>query len=595
MIEQSGVTSIAEALRLAPGLMVQQQTNGNYAVHLRQNAIGFNGQLQDSQNQQLMVVIDHVPQYDYCLGGILWEALPVDMHDIERIEVIRTPSAVFFGSTAITGVIHIFTKQVKDNELKVTLESQMGTSAAQLKDKRYDLSRMYRGALSFGLSDKWRFRMSGHYHFMNRFQKPYFLLNENRYIASDSLLFVKQNAAQTNLNTQLGKKSMGLNAFTFYKPSDKVLITTQVNFQNSHAQVIQTDDTLALAQRASNTYGLSINAHVYDFHVNVSRHQGERNYALGYTGNHTMLAQTQASLVYRWALKQAQIQSGAGFLQAENTPIGSNLTVNTVGYHAFVKADAAPLTGWRVMASIRGDQYEQSAAPYLSYQISSSVRLKKHLIRGSYTYNEGIPLGRQLPGRLIHTLLPSTKPHQVQSSEIGWNTRIAARIKTSLEAFYQQWRVSPAYMSADLAATEAQTNISQAGASGRVQVWLNKLQLEGFVTVQRSGENLAQLQSNPLQNTPQIYGGMTLNYTGLMGRLNANVQLYFYEQHQLNTMYGNQVMPARTLLNLMLSYKVWRESRLFLNARNLLNATQKEYAFADDVSGMYLLGLRINI
>jgi DNA-binding MltR family transcriptional regulator len=60
-------------------------------------------------------------------------------------------------------------------------------------------------------------------------------------------------------------------------------------------------------------------------------------------------------------------------------------------------------------------------------------------------------------------------------------------------------------------------------------------------------------------------------------------------------MYGNQVMPARTLLNLMLSYKVWRESRLFLNARNLLNATQKEYAFADDVSGMYLLGLRINI
>ena len=34
-IKRSGCTSIMEALRLAPGVIVREQTNGNYDIHLR--------------------------------------------------------------------------------------------------------------------------------------------------------------------------------------------------------------------------------------------------------------------------------------------------------------------------------------------------------------------------------------------------------------------------------------------------------------------------------------------------------------------------------------------------------------------------------
>lgn len=60
MIEQTGVNNIPEALRLAPGLWVQQKTNGNYEVHIRHSFSSSNNLLQDTKNQQLLVVIDLV-------------------------------------------------------------------------------------------------------------------------------------------------------------------------------------------------------------------------------------------------------------------------------------------------------------------------------------------------------------------------------------------------------------------------------------------------------------------------------------------------------------------------------------------------------
>lgn len=603
MIEQTGVNSIAEALRLAPGLWVQQKTNGNYEVHIRHSFSSSNNLLQDAKNQQLLVVIDHAPQYDYLFGGILWEALPVDIQDIERIEVIRTPSVVFFGNAAINGVIHIFTKQTQDNDLQLSLNSQSGTALSNPGASGSDLSAIHRGALSFGLSDKLQFRFSGNYYFLNRFQDSYFLLTENRYLPSDSLLFFKQDAPQTNLNTKLGRESLGLNAFTTYTLSKKVLFTTQLSYQNSHAQTIHTDDTLALTQRKSALYGINLNGYVYNFHLNASHYRGERNYALGYIGNDFQLEHTQASLNYLFQKKAWQLQSGFGFLHTSNASItladAAALSANRlVGYHAFAKANLTPLSKWRLMASVRGDKYEQGSPVYLSYQISSSVKIKNHLIRGSYTYNEGIPLVRQHQQRVIHMLLPGLMPNKTQTSELGWRARILSKINVSMEVFYSQLAFNQTYIpvaSPPSNAGKLLQSFVQVGASARGQVWFNKLQIGGFVTVQRLGNDLAQLQSDSLKSTPQFYGGLHLNYMGFLNKLNANIQLYFYDQAQLNTKYGSIDIPARSLINFRVSYKVWREHLVFFNARNALNTQQREYAFADSISGMYLLGFKIKI
>ncbi len=52
----------------------------------------------------------------------------VDPKDVEKIEVLRSPSSVFYGSDAIGGVIHVFTKRMNPQDgLKGTVNLKYGT------------------------------------------------------------------------------------------------------------------------------------------------------------------------------------------------------------------------------------------------------------------------------------------------------------------------------------------------------------------------------------------------------------------------------------------------------------------------------------
>src|SRR5215216_3107566 len=93
-IQKAGSTSIMEALRLAPGVIVREQTNGVYDIHIR----GFDNILRHGEdfnkpNLATLVMIDNRPVFNHNLGGTFWEALPIDLNDVERIEIVRGPSA----------------------------------------------------------------------------------------------------------------------------------------------------------------------------------------------------------------------------------------------------------------------------------------------------------------------------------------------------------------------------------------------------------------------------------------------------------------------------------------------------------------------
>lgn len=71
-IEQAGSTSIMEALRLAPGLIVREQANGVYDIHIR----GFDNILRSvddifKQNVITLVMIDSRPAFNHNLGYFL--------------------------------------------------------------------------------------------------------------------------------------------------------------------------------------------------------------------------------------------------------------------------------------------------------------------------------------------------------------------------------------------------------------------------------------------------------------------------------------------------------------------------------------------
>ena len=120
-------------------------------------------------------------------------------------------------------------------------------------------------------------------------------------------------------------------------------------------------------------------------------------------------------------------------------------------------------------------------------------------------------------------------------------------------------------------------------------------QVGGFVTMPRSGPTLADLSSGPLTRRPHVYGGLQLNYTGLINRLTANANVYFYDQYTLATQYQVLPIPAPPLLNIKVSYKIWNENSIIINVRNALNTSSQEYASADNITGLYLVGLKITI
>jgi iron complex outermembrane recepter protein len=101
-IKRSGAYALPDVLRMVPGIEVAQIDNGRYAVSAR----GLNGRFAN----KLQVLVDGRSIYSPFFSGVMWEHDPVALDDIERIEILRGPSAAMWGANAVNGVINIITK-----------------------------------------------------------------------------------------------------------------------------------------------------------------------------------------------------------------------------------------------------------------------------------------------------------------------------------------------------------------------------------------------------------------------------------------------------------------------------------------------------
>ena len=107
-IRRSGATSIAEALRMVPGLEVARISANSWAITSR----GFNGQYAN----KLLVLMDGRSAYDLLYSGVFWNLQDVLLEDVARIEVIRGPGASLWGANAVNGVINIITKPAAETQ-----------------------------------------------------------------------------------------------------------------------------------------------------------------------------------------------------------------------------------------------------------------------------------------------------------------------------------------------------------------------------------------------------------------------------------------------------------------------------------------------
>jgi iron complex outermembrane receptor protein len=107
-IRRSGMTSIPDLLRMVPGVNVARVNGGLWAVSVR----GFN----NLYANKLQVLIDGRSVYNRVFSGVNWDYQDIVLDDIDRIEVIRGPSAATWGANAVNGVINIVTRSAADTQ-----------------------------------------------------------------------------------------------------------------------------------------------------------------------------------------------------------------------------------------------------------------------------------------------------------------------------------------------------------------------------------------------------------------------------------------------------------------------------------------------
>lgn len=105
-IRRSGVNTVPEALRLAPGVEVARIDSNKWSIGIR----GFGSRL----SRDVLVMIDGRTVYTTLLAGTYWEVQNLMLEDVDRIEVIRGPGGTIWGPNALNGVINIITKSTKD-------------------------------------------------------------------------------------------------------------------------------------------------------------------------------------------------------------------------------------------------------------------------------------------------------------------------------------------------------------------------------------------------------------------------------------------------------------------------------------------------
>ena len=101
-IRRSGMTSVPDLLRLAPGVQVAQINANKWSVAVR----GFGG----LYSNKLLVLVDGRSVYTPLFSGVLWDTEDLMLEDVERIEVIRGPGGAVWGVNAVNAVINILTK-----------------------------------------------------------------------------------------------------------------------------------------------------------------------------------------------------------------------------------------------------------------------------------------------------------------------------------------------------------------------------------------------------------------------------------------------------------------------------------------------------
>ncbi|MEM9329229.1 MAG: TonB-dependent receptor plug domain-containing protein [Bacteroidota bacterium] len=486
-IVASGARNIEEALRLAPGLIVREKTTGNFDIHIRGNDnLPSDNLFLYSENSMTLVMVDGRQVYNYLNGGTFWEALPVDVADIDRIEIVRGAASALYGANAASGVINIITKKPEGTELGINGTLQAGTLNTQIAN------------LSVGqkVSDKFHYRVSGNFQNMDRtsdllpalepldqlfrdspvdglYEQYANILNpENEYEVSDLfglpdpnypwLDYTDPNDLDGSIkypNPGRSRHRYAANGNFFYDHSDKINARLSVGTQ--YSDVLSStygDQVTPLSTRTMRTSYIDVQADVHDFTIQANYNTGWQDVIAGDDGFKVDMDVINAHIEYDLNLAGLNLrpglyyqgttqndlphllEEGRGFLNAQKR-------LNAVS--GSLRADYK-WNNLRLIGAVRAEKYNVNDQVYLPLQFTASYNLNgTSFFRANYASANRSPFtvdthadhewdrsARSFPNTITFVGAEDLDLATVDVFELGYRVKPAKNIQVDIEAFY---------------------------------------------------------------------------------------------------------------------------------------------------------------
>lgn len=168
-LESSGQINVLTSLStFVPGFFVTERNSLGFGVGTGgSGGITMRG-ISSSPNTDVLVLIDGHPQYQGIFGHPLSDAYVAS--DIEKVEIIRGPASILYGSNAMSGVLNLITKQQKTDGTSLNLGASYGSYNTQkysatfgLKENKWNVFTSVNNDKTDGTRENTDFKISNGY------------------------------------------------------------------------------------------------------------------------------------------------------------------------------------------------------------------------------------------------------------------------------------------------------------------------------------------------------------------------------------------------------------------------------------------------
>lgn len=617
-LRDAGVTTLAEAMKLVPGLVVREQTNGQYEVHIRGlESIVNNSNMTGLANDNTLIMIDDRIVFDYFNGGLFWETLPLAVDDIKRIEVVRGAVGALYGSNAINGVIHFITKR-PDSEQSANVNLIAGNKNTRIAN--VSLEKKISGN---------SVRLSGLSEYRDRYESDYFSFDTREYEDPNDIVF--RTPQNEGINSNQAKDIQSFMLTVNNDPTEYLTYDIGYFHEESEVQKIFLDlRDIPFSTSISNSDVINAKVTYGDLSTRLSYQMGKQE-TNGLSDFQYDVKIGQANIEYEYRLPQWIIRPGVHInnIVYDGSFIGGE--GNLVEKNYLLRSEYLPSSEWRIIAALSYDDYNIPSEDHISYQFMTTYQPRYDVLfrGGIQTANSSATMVSQyidlsfmfldVPGQpkqqIDVTGDQEGKLSKVRSLELGMRYQLDTNQLFDVELFHSELKdltlqankgtvlVDNTYITT----LELETLPSIAQQSGMTVDWQlenTHWDLSAYLTWQQThvidqvaDSSFPFVTSNQSsRSTPEVYGGVTLDWK-ITRNMNFNVQSYYLGAHEIHLQQpqGSYQAEASINTNLTLNYRYNKNVSGFAAIKNLSASDQTQSFYSDHLEPIYMLGIKLSL